>query len=420
MNKLIVKGTRKLFGTVAVPVGKNATLPIIAASLMLDGETQIKDCPKLSDIYASAEIVNSIGCVASPEHSTLSILYTQGSKSEIPRELCKRMRSSVLYLAPLLYRTGRATIFSPGGCSIGKRPIDIHLDGLRALGAKVYEEQDRVSVTAPEGLKGTIYKLKVPSVGATQTLVMAAAVAQGVTVLKNCAKEPEVVDLIRFLNLAGAKIMGAGRSEIVIRGVCALKAIEYTPIADRVFAATVLSGVCACKGLCVLKNYPQEYMRAFEEKLEETGLHIVHFLSWAYVFKMQDKRAYIDTHTGYYPGFSTDMGPLLSAAMLNNKGRLALKETVFENRFSYKAAFEKLGAKCSVRGNIYAQTRGRAKGRGALEALDLRAGAAIVIAALSQKGEFEISGLEFIDRGYENIEGTFSRLGANIRREIVG
>ncbi|MEG0019705.1 MAG: UDP-N-acetylglucosamine 1-carboxyvinyltransferase, partial [Oscillospiraceae bacterium] len=399
---------------------KNATLPIIAASLMLDGETQIKDCPKLSDIYASAEIINSLGCVASPEPGVLSVLYKEGEEREISRELCQRMRSSILYIAPMLYRRGKIAFFSPGGCSIGKRPIDIHLGGLKALGAEIFEEGNRIEITAKDGFKGAIYKLRVPSVGATQTLVMAAAVAEGVTVLKNCAKEPEVVDLIRFLNLAGAKIIGAGRGEIVIRGVGGLKAMEYTPIADRIFAATVLSGISACKGACVLKNYPQEHMKTLEEKLGKTGLHVWHFITTAYAFKLFDKGCYIDTHTGYYPGFPTDMGPLLSAAMIKNSGRLRLKETVFENRFSYKGAFEALGARCKIENDSYTQTGGRALKDAKLTALDLRAGAAIVIGALAQKRKFEIYGIEYIDRGYESIEATFGKLGADIRREIVG
>lgn len=419
MKRLLVNGGKKLFGTVRVPIAKNAALPIIAASLMLEGETQIKECPRLSDILKSIDIINSIGSTATLEKDCLSIVYNKNDNHSISNEFCKSMRAGVLYLAPLLYRCGIAEIYSPGGCSIGARPIDIHLSGLKALGAEVVESGERITVMAPNGLKGTIFKLRLPSVGATQTLMMAAAVADGVTVLKNCAKEPEVVDLAHFLNLAGAKIMGAGKGEIMVKGVQYLKRVDYTPIPDRIFAATILSAVSACKGLCKIKNYPQEQMKAFEKQLAATGLQVVHFLSTAYVTKIVDIACDIETHTGYYPGFPTDMGPLLSAAMVNNCGSLKLKETVFEDRFSYKKAFEGLGLYCNVSDKIYRQSQRTYVNRASLEATDLRAGAAVVVAALARKGEFTIEGVDYIDRGYEAIEKTFCSLGADIRREKI-
>lgn len=405
-----------MFGTVRIPVAKNAVLPIIAASLMLEGETQIMECPKLFDIYSSLEIINAIESIATLEKTTLSILYSEADSFTIPQELCQKMRASILYISPILYRKGKIKLFFPGGCSIGKRAVDIHLDGLKAMGADVEETGEELIITAENGLKGAIYKLRLPSVGATQTLMMSAAVASGVTVLKNCAKEPEIVDLAHFLNLAGAKIMGAGKSEIIIKGVQGLRAVEYTPIPDRVFAATILSAVCACKGFCVIKNYPQENMRVFEEKLAGTGLLVTHFLNTAFAIKVIDKACDIETHTGYFPGLPTDMGPLLSAAMINNNGVLKLKETVFENRFSYAKSFEALGAYCTVQDNTYTQTQRGVNTKASFEARDLRAGAAIVVATLAKKGEFSISGLDFIDRGYENIEATFESLGADIKR----
>ena len=417
MDKLVVNGGKKLHGKVTVPVAKNALLPIIAASLMLDGESCIKNCPALSDIKASKDIINSIGSVAVLQNGDLSVCYTDSEIYEIPEPLCQSMRSSVLYLAPLLYRKEKVAISLPGGCNIGKRPIDIHLDGLCRMGAQAECEDGKITLTVPDGLKGISYKLRVPSVGATQTLMMAAVTAKGLTVLKNCAREPEIVDLARFLNCAGAKITGAGRNEMIIQGVSSLKGAEYTPIPDRVVAATVLAAVNASKGTCVVTNYPVEYMQQFENLLKTTGLGIVHYSDNALIYKCAHIKSDIDVHTGFYPAFSTDTGPLLSAALANNKGVLNLCETVFENRFSYKDDFLKLGINCKVDGRTYIQNGySECDDIQQLQAKDLRAGAALVVAALAKKGNFEITGLNYIDRGYENIEEIFSALGADIRR----
>ncbi len=420
MDKLVVNGGKKLCGKVTVPVAKNALLPIIAASLMLDGESCIKNCPALSDVEASKDIINSTGSVAVIQNGDFSVCYEESDICEIPENLCQSMRSSVLYLAPLLYRKGKVAISLPGGCNIGKRPIDIHLDGLYKMGAEADCKDGKITLTAPDGLKGISYKLRIPSVGATQTLLMAAATAKGLTILKNCAREPEIVDLARFLNCAGAKITGAGKNEIMIQGVPSLNSVEYTPIPDRIFAATILSAVNACRGVCYIKNYPVEYMSVFEKLLKITGLNIFHFSDSTLVFKTKDKAADINAHTGYYPAFSTDMGPLLSSALINNDGTLNLCETVFENRFSYMDEFIKMGLCCRTEGREYYQTKAKDIYIANLTAKDLRAGAAIVVAAIAKQGCFTIEGVNFIDRGYEKIEDVFSSLGADIRRVSVG
>ncbi|MBE6895064.1 MAG: UDP-N-acetylglucosamine 1-carboxyvinyltransferase [Ruminococcaceae bacterium] len=416
MERFTVNGGKALFGCVAVPAAKNAILPILAASLMTDGETVVKNCPDLSDIRVSADIIRAVGSMAAFDGSSFWTVYNESEKSAIPQPLCSKMRSGILYLAPLLYRRGKVTLYYPGGCNIGKRQIDIHLDGLQKMGAQLECGEDKITLLAPDGLKGTHFRLRLPSVGATQTLMMAAATAKGITILHNCAKEPEVVDLARFLRCAGAKITGAGKSEIIIQGVQSLNAVEYTPIADRIFAATVLSGVNACRGMVFLKNYPAEYMHSFEKVLKQTGLRIVHLADGAVAVKIFDRAADIKVHTGFYPAFSTDMGPLLSAALINNNGTLVLTEGIFENRFSYAEQFEKLGLCCKVSGTEYYQTPKNSIYTAQLKAADLRAGAALVVAALAKRGNFTIEGLEYIDRGYEKIEDVFSALGGNIRR----
>ena len=420
MDKLVVKGGKKLFGKATVPVAKNALLPIIAASLMLDGETCLKNCPALSDVSASMDIVNTVGSAAFMQGRDMHIVYRDSDVFAVPKDICSAMRSAVLYLAPMLYRKGTVTIHMPGGCNIGKRPVDIHIDGLCSMGAKAEYGEDTITLTCDGKLKGTTYRLKVPSVGATQTLIMAAATAEGLTVLKNCAKEPEIADFATFLNCAGAKITGAGGGEIIINGVPSLKGVTYTPIADRIFAATVLSAVNACKGVCFIKNYPFEYMEQFEKTLCRTGMHILHFSNTALVWKTAEKTADIKVHTGYYPAFPTDMGPLLSAAMVNNDGTLNLCEGLFENRFSYNTEFQKLGMFCLCRDREYYQQKQGITHLANLSAADLRAGAAIVVAAMAKEGCYSIEGLKFIDRGYEKIENVFSSLGADIRRVSVG
>ena len=419
MERLVINGGKKLKGKLAVPTAKNAVLPIIAASIMLDGESHINACPKLSDIKVSCEIIEQTGSTAVMQNGRLSVFYNESERCEIPENLCSAMRSSILYLAPLLYRKGKAVLSLPGGCNIGARPVDIHLEGLEQMGAEINCENDKLVVTAPQGLNGTNFKLRLPSVGATETLIMAAVTANGLTILKNCAREPEIVDLARFLNLAGAKITGAGKGEIIIQGVQSLNAVEYTPIPDRIFAATVLSAVNACKGLCVLTNYPQEYMEEFERLLAQTGLSVIHYVDNALVFKYSEKPADIMAHTGYYPAFSTDMGPLLASSMVNNEGSLNLYESIFEKRFSYMPEFRKLGLFCIENGREYYQKNKDSITAAQLAAKDLRAGAALVVAALAKNGSYTVSGVEFIDRGYEDIEKTFSLLGADIRRISV-
>ena len=406
-----------MHGCVTVPVAKNSVLPIAAASLMLDGENIIKNCPGLLDVKTSVDIINSIGCSAVNLDGDLHISYSESENCTIANELCKKMRSSILYLAPVLYRRKKVTLCYPGGCNLGKRQIDIHLAGLEKMGADIRCDEDTVTVSAPDGLKGTTFRLHTASVGATQTLLMAASTAKGITVLRNCAREPEIADLAQFLRCAGAKITGAGKSEIIVQGVSCLESVEYTPITDRIFAATILGAVNACKGMVFIKNYPAGYMHLLEKLLAMTGLSVIHFSESALAIKIFDTAADIKAHTGCYPAFPTDMGPLLSAALVNNNGTLNLTEGVFENRFSYASEFEKLGLCCRTDNKKYFQTAAAEVCSGNLKAADLRAGAALVIAALAKRGKFTIEGLEYIDRGYENIEKIFSSLGGDIRRD---
>ena len=416
MERLVINGGKKLGGKYTVPAAKNAVLPIAAAAVMTDGVCCIGNCPNLSDVDATVQIIRSLGCSAALQDDRLTVVYKDSDKTEIDKKLCGTMRSSILYLAPLLYRKGRVKMYCPGGCTIGERPVDIHLDGLARMGAQVQCSDGVIELCAPQGLKGAQIKLKLPSVGATQTLIMAAATAKGLTVLKNCAREPEVVDLARFLNCAGAKITGAGRHEVMIQGVNSLNGVEYTPIPDRIAAATVLAAVNSCKGWCAISNYPRQYMLHFEKLLAKTGLKFVHYSDRVLAYKYSHIPAKISVHTGYYPAFSTDMGPLLAAAMANNTKPVQLCETVFQNRFSYAEDFCRLGLCTAADGVCYSQYMCKDPTDCQLCAKDLRAGAALVVAAMAKKGHFTLDGVQYIDRGYQNIEKIFENLGADVRR----
>ncbi len=401
-----------------VPGAKNSALPILAASIMLDSRSIIKDLPNLEDVKTSISIIKYLGGLVTYTSDGISVVYHKNGKSEIPNDLCNKMRSSVLYLAPILYRYGKASLFMPGGCNIGKRPIDIHLDGLSKMGAEIKTDEDKITVIAPKkGLLGTVYRLKIPSVGATQTLIMAAVTAIGITVLHGCAKEPEVLDLIAFLNSAGADIENKGDGSIIIKGKKSLIGTTHTLIPDRIFASTILSAVNACGGRVYIKNYPHDYMGEFEKYILQSGCKIQKILDNLFVTRSKLNEIDITVSTGYYPNFATDMGPLLSAGVANNKGVFRLKETVFEKRFSYLEGFLSLGVSAYINDNTYIQSKGEKQIPAKVTAKDLRAGAALVVLSLSHDTRSIVSGIMHIDRGYEALEKTFAELGADIRRE---
>ncbi len=418
MDRFVVSGGKRLKGVIAVPGAKNSALPILAASIMLDTRSVIKDCPSLEDVKTSISIIKYLGGFITHTNNSVSILYHKNGKNSLPEDLCKKMRSSVLYIAPILYRYKKVTLFMPGGCDIGKRPIDIHLDGLIKLGASVDFDEYKITITAPsDGLLGTVYRLKIPSVGATQTLIMAASTANGVTVLHGCAKEPEVDDLIDFLVKAGADIKNKGNGTILIKGKKSLVGVNHKLIPDRIFASTILAAVNACGGRVYIKNYPHEYMQEFEKIILQSGCKIQKILDNLLVTRSKLLPIDLTATTGYYPAFATDMGPLLSAAMANNEGVFRLKETVFENRFSYLEGFVSLGVSAYINGDTYIQSKGEKHIPGVVVAKDLRAGAALVVLCLSHDTRSVVKDIKHIDRGYEALEKTFNALGADIRRE---
>ncbi|MBC5581552.1 UDP-N-acetylglucosamine 1-carboxyvinyltransferase [Anaerofilum sp. BX8] len=416
MDKIVACGGLPLFGEVEMPTAKNSILPILAAAVLAQGPVRIRRAPLLRDVDTSLQLLAALGCPAVRTGGDLLLAPGGAVGDSVPPKLMAAMRSSIYYLAPMLARGGRARITFPGGCRLGARPIDIHLEGLAAMGAEISRDGEELDCAAPRGLHGAQFHLHFPSVGATETLMMAAAAASGVSVLTGAAREPEVVDLAGFLNACGARVEGAGSGRLVIRGG-ALHGCDYTPIPDRITAQTVLCAAAACGGAVTLRRAPFAPLQPLAGLLQRAGCTVRQLPGDGVRIEAAGRLAGLGRlETGVYPAFATDAGPLLAAAMLTADGGTALRETIFTNRFACAAEFARMGAQAEVeQGGGLLRIRGVSRLQGArLEARDLRGGAALVIAALAAQGESEITGVEFIRRGYEDIAGLFRALGAQV------
>lgn len=421
MKALTITGGRGLFGSVRIPGAKNSVLPLMAASMLCHGSVSIEGAPHLSDVDASMRILHSVGCRAFWSQGRIIIQPCDAPGSAISETLMHAMRSSLFYLAPLLARTGRADVHRPGGCRLGARPIDMHLAGLAQMGVRVEEkESGALTLTAPHGLRGADITLRYPSVGTTETLLMAAVSARGHSILRGAATEPEVVDLTRFLQAAGARISGAGTREIHIDGGGCLMGARHTVCPDRITAATVLAAAAGCGGEVLLTNVNGAQLDAVLQVLRKMGCmvsasgeHSVALASDGHL------RAVPELRTGVYPAFPTDAAPLLAASLLRAGGESTLIDTVFEHRFACAEGFVRLGASVAAEGRML-RVHGTGHLRGAAAcAPDLRGGAALVLAALQAEGKSRIVGVEHIDRGYEDMAALFASLGAEILREDV-
>ena len=412
-----IVGGRPLFGRVRVPAAKNSVLPLMAASLMCQGESQFSSVPDLLDVRTSMEIYQALGGQCSYQSGRLRLSFRQKEgRGCMPRHLAGAMRSSVFYLAPALHRFGRVETIQPGGCNLGPRPIDIHLDGLVQMGAQMEWQQDVLVLTAPRGLRGTEFVLRLPSVGATETLMMAAAKAKGETILRGVAREPEVVDLAQYLNQCGANIEGAGSSVLKIRGVSELTGCSYQPIPDRITATTLAATVASAGGHVTLEQCPAYLMEPALNVLQQAGCGIKVRENCIQVERVGTLKGVGRLYTGVYPGFPTDAAPVIAAALLTAKGQSAIEDTIFEQRFSACAReFAKMGANVQCEGRVI-QMQGVPELRGAtMTAADLRGGAALVVAALASKEESCIDGLGHIRRGYKDLPGILQALGAKIQ-----
>ena len=419
MNALQIRGGRRLEGEWRVHSAKNAVLPIMAAAILTDEKTVLTGCPRLTDILYMGDILEKLGCTVRRTGANITIDPQGLCSFEMPDDLSKKIRSSIFMLGPILARFGRATVTFPGGCEIGLRPIDLHLSGLRQLGVAIREEGGMIYCDGTAMRAGNVH-LDYPSVGATENVMMAAVRLEGHTVLHNAAREPEIVDLQRFLCRMGAKVSGAGSHTIVVEGVRRLHGTVYQPMADRIVAGTLLAAAAATGGSIHLQNIPVQDLCAVFSKLKEMGCCITEGREEAELRAPGRLKAFQLLQTQPHPGFPTDMQVQMLALAAMAKGTSVVVENVFENRFTHAGDLNRMGADILVNGRT-AVVRGAEKLCGArVSARDLRGGAALVIAALRAEGETLVEHSELIDRGYDGLENMLSALGADICRIHTG
>lgn len=416
MKEIVINGSKRLNGEIEVHGSKNSVLPILAASVLADGESVIHNCPKLSDVDAAVKILEHLGCKVKREEHTVTVDSTNIITSEIPDSLMREMRSSVIFLGAILGRTNKALLSTPGGCEIGLRPIDMHLSSMEQLGALVTEEHGRLEFTAENGLKGAKITLSFPSVGATENIMIAASVAEGTTMIMNAAREPEISDLADYLNGCGAKILGAGDSTIVIHGVKRLTGTTHTVIPDRIAASTYLIAGAMTQGKVTIKDIIPAHLGALIPILTEAGCDITTGCRRICLSAPPRLSRVKMVRTMPYPGFPTDVQAPLTAMLSIAEGTSVMVENIFECRFKHISELTRLGARISVEGRM-AVIEGVPYLTGAsVVAPDLRGGFALVLAGLSAKGETRITEIEHIDRGYEAPEELLRKLGADIKR----
>ena len=418
MERLVIKGGNRLSGTVKISGAKNAVLPVIAATLLgQDNETCLDEVPNLDDVRTISDVLRSLGVTVrhEPDKNQLFVDASTIENITAPYDLVRRMRASFLIIGPLLARLGRAKISLPGGCAIGTRPIDLHLKGFEALGAKISIGHGYIEAVAPDGLKGAQIYLDFPSVGATENILMAASMAQGQTIIENPAQEPEIVDLANYLNLMGAKIRGAGTNVIKVEGAKKLIARDYTIIPDRIEAGTYMIAAAMTRGDVYIANAISEHLKPVIAKLKESGVKVIEDVDGIRVICDRRPRA-VDIKTLPYPGFPTDMQAQFMAMLTVAEGTSVVTETVFENRFMHVDELRRMGARIKIDGRT-SIVEGQDKLTGCqVKATDLRAGAAIVLAALVAEGETQVGYIHHIDRGYDNLVQKLVNLGANIKR----
>jgi UDP-N-acetylglucosamine 1-carboxyvinyltransferase len=415
LDKLVIEGGKTLSGTVRIHGSKNAALPILAACMLADGIVHLHNVPRLLDIEVMMNILNRLGCQTQHEQEMVIVDTSTANSFHVPEDLMKQMRSSIFLMGPLLARFGEVTIYQPGGCAIGERKIDLHLKGLRLLGA-VIEEQDQQILCKASKLVGADIHLDFPSVGATENIMMAAAMAEGTTVITNAAREPEIQDLQNFLNQMGASIIGAGTDTITIQGVKKLSPCTYEIIPDRIVAGTVMIAAAATRGNVTLTHCNSSHLTSLIHVLKRAGVQIGVCNDIMTVSCMGRPKAVERIITSPYPSFPTDLQSQVMVLLTLSDGFSVMKETVFEGRFKHVDELTVMGADISIDLN-YAFIRGVQRLYGAtVEATDLRAGAALVIAGLAAQGKTIVEQVHHIDRGYDHIEQLFQKLGADIHR----
>lgn len=416
MEKLIIKGGTPLHGSVRISSAKNAVLPIIVAALLPENPATITDVPELADVTTICSVLDSLGVKIERKGRDMVFDASDIRNTEASYELMSRMRASFLIMGPLLAKKGHAKIALPGGCMIGSRPIDLHLKAFEAMGAEIEICNGYVEARAPKGLHGAEIYLDFPSVGATENVLMAAALTEGRTVIENAAEEPEIVDLVTFLSGMGANIKGAGTNVIRVEGVKKLTGITHTVIPDRIEAGTFMIAAAMAGGNVLVENVLADHLKPLLAKLGEAGVDVVKEDIDRVRIISSGKICSTNIKTLPYPGFPTDLQAQFMALMTVGNGVSRITETVFENRFMHAGELQRMGASIQIEGRTAVVT-GVPFLRGAfVRATDLRAGAALTLAGLAAHGTTEVGELQYIDRGYDHLVEKLQGLGANISR----
>ena len=418
MAKFLVQNGAPLYGVVQISGAKNAVLPEMASAILTKEKCKISDVPNLIDVKVMKEILISLGgSINQIEENVLEINMEELTKREASYEHTSKMRASFLLMGPLLARAGYAKVYMPGGCTIGERPIGLHLKGFEALGAEIIAKENYIEATAPEnGLKGAAIYLDFPSVGATENIMMAAVLANGTTYIENAAQEPEIVDLANFMNKMGAKIKGAGTDTIKIEGVKSLHGAAHNVIPDRIETATFMLAAAITRGEVMIKNVVPDHVKPITAKLRECGVTVEITEEGLYVNAADKKLIATDLKTLPYPGFPTDIQSPFMSFLTTVEGSSTVIETVFENRFMHVAELNRMGANIKTEGNRAIVQGGKKLEGSSVIATDLRAGAAMVLAGLVASGTTEVSQIYHVERGYEKFVEKFRALGANILR----
>jgi len=410
---IIIDGPVELHGDIRIQGAKNSTLPLLAAAVICKGQTVLHNCPKLSDVETAVRILEHLGCKCKWEKSDL-IVDNEMICCEIPHDLMQGMRSSIVFLGALVSRCGEANLYFPGGCEIGLRPIDLHISSLKKLGVEIQESGGCLKCSAPNGIRGSFVSLSFPSVGATENLMLAAVCSKGTTVIANAAREPEICDLAAYLNRCGGRIYGAGESCVIIDGVDELYGCEYNIMPDRIVTITYMSAAAVTGGDITLHGVDNSHILPMMAPFEESGCMVRQYGDSLNIMAPKRLKAVKHIRTMPYPGFPTDAQPVVMPMAAIGDGTSIFVENIFENRYKYAEELRHMGANIKIEGKV-AIIEGVPKLQGApVTSWDLRGGAALVIAGLSAKGRTEVSGEEFIYRGYEDITGNLNALGAKV------
>ena len=415
MKSYIIEGGKKLEGTVKISGSKNASLPILAATILNEKTNKLYNVPQIKDTKTTLEILKLLGCKIKQNSGKIEINSKHITKTEKPEHLMREMRSTVIMAGALLGRFKEVTFSYPGGCDIGSRPIDLHINAFKKLGVEITEEAGFIKCKANK-IIGTNIDLDFPSVGATENIILATVLSTGTTTINNAAMEPEIIDMVQFLKKMGAKIQGEGTNQIIIDGVEKLSGVSYNIMPDRIEAGTILCAVAATGGNVTLDNVMPEHLTAVINKLEETGCKI-EINNKKITLNAPKKLKSIDIKTMTYPGFPTDLQQIFATMLVKASGTSIIVENIFESRYKYISELRKMGAKVTVEGKTAIIKGARKINATTVVCTDLRGGAALVIAGLMAKGKSRVENIGYIQRGYENLENKLGSLGAKIKLE---